>query len=173
MSLVSAAILLFVGAQVYDFVVPNAALPAVALVTILGSAAFSTFSYAVAPTIRSASIDPAHHPAHPAALVSLGVLIPESKNPDWLQVIAKIFPLEHVANGLHNAFDPAHTGLGISSMDLLVLAVWTGLALVVALRRFTWLPEEGRRGGPAFRPVLRRLSGSARGCPRTRCCRCR
>jgi ABC-2 type transport system permease protein len=141
-SLVTAAILLFVGAQVYDFAVPNSALPAAAVVIALGSAAFSTLSYAVAPLIRTAA---AIQPFIQLVLLPLyfisGVLIPQSKNPGWVNDIATVFPLAHVAHGLHRAFDPTHSGLGLGVTDLLVLAAWTGCAFVFAVRRFTWLPH--------------------------------
>ncbi len=141
-SLATAGVLLFVGAQIYDFTVPNSALPAAFVTIALGSAAFSTLSYAVAPTIRTAA---AIQPFVQLVLLPLyfisGVLIPQSKNPDWVNDIATVFPLQHVAHGLHRAFDPTHSGLGISGVDLLVLAVWTALAFAFAVRRFTWLPH--------------------------------
>ncbi len=141
-SLATAAILLFVGAQAYDFTVPNSALPATALIIVLGSAAFSTLSYAVAPTIRTAS---AIQPFVQLILLPLyfisGVLIPQSKNPDWVNDIATVFPLAHIAHGLHRAFDPAHTGLAVTATDLLVLGAWTAIAFAFALRRFSWLPH--------------------------------
>lgn len=141
-SLATGALLLFVGAQAYDFKVPNSALPAVAVTTILGSAAFCTFAYAVAPLIRSAG---AIQPIVQLLLLPLyfmsGVLIPDSKNPHWLQIVARVFPLEHVSHGLHRAFDVAHPGLGIGPLDFLVLAAWIAVALVVAVMRFSWLPR--------------------------------
>jgi len=54
---------------------------------------------------------------------------------------AKALPLEHVANGLRSALQP-HTGLGVHPGDLAVLALWAGVALAVALKRFSWMPQD-------------------------------
>ena len=39
---------------------------------------------------------------------------PQADMPSWLDTIARIFPLEHVAAGLQHAFDPRVAGPGIS-----------------------------------------------------------
>ena len=107
----------------------------------LGSAAFSTLSYAVAPTIRTAA---AIQPFIQLVLLPLyfisGVLDPPVKEPGWVNDIATVFPLQHVAHGLHRAFDPTHSGLGISGVDLLVLGAWTALAFAFAVRTIHLAP---------------------------------
>ena len=47
---------------------------------------------------------------------------------------------EHLADGLHHAYDPAVHGVGIVWSDLGVLGVWAAVGLVVALSRFSWTP---------------------------------
>ena len=54
--------------------------------------------------------------------------------------VAQVFPVQHLADGLHHAFDPATRGTGIVWSDLGVLALWLAAGLVVALVRFTWTP---------------------------------
>ena len=141
-SLVTATLLLLAGGNVYDITIPNHALPAVALMIILGSVTFSALAYALAPSIRSSS---AIQPVITLVLLPLyaisGVLLPNSKNPAWLNHIASALPLQHLAHGLHHAFDPTTHGLGISPIDLAVLAAWALAALALATRRFTWLPR--------------------------------
>ena len=106
----------------------------------LGSVAFSCFAYAIAPAIHSSG---AIQPIIQLILFPLyamsGVLLPDSKNPGWLRDIANVLPLAHVAHGLHHAFDPGG-GLGLSATDILILLGWTVAALVIAVRRFSWLP---------------------------------
>ena len=70
-----------------------------------------------------------------------GVLLPNSKNPDWLNHIAIALPLQHLAHALHHAFDPTVHGLAVSPVDLAVLAGWALAALTLAAARFTWLPR--------------------------------
>jgi ABC-2 type transport system permease protein len=69
-----------------------------------------------------------------------GVFIPNVNLPAWLQDIARVFPVQHLADGLHHAFDPATHGTGIVWTDLGVLALWAAGGLAVALARFSWTP---------------------------------
>jgi ABC-type multidrug transport system permease subunit len=69
-----------------------------------------------------------------------GVFIPNVNLPAWLQDIAKVFPVQHLSDGLHHAFDPATRGTGIVWSDLGILALWAAGGLTVALLRFTWTP---------------------------------
>src|SRR6266545_2604365 len=45
-------------------------------------------------------------------------------DPTWLRDVAKVFPVQHLASGLHQAFDPTTTGSGIVWSDVGVLALW-------------------------------------------------
>ena len=139
-SLGTALLLLICGAEIYDISIPAHALPALALTIILGSTAFTCFAYAIAPTIRSSG---ALQPIVQLILFPLyamsGVFLPDSKNPGWLRDLASVLPLARVAHGLHHAFDP-HSGIGMSAIDVLVLAAWTTAALAIAVKRFSWLP---------------------------------
>ena len=143
-SLATAVLLLLAGGNVYDITIPNHALPAVAVTILFGSVTFSALAYALAPSIRSSS---AIQPVIQLILLPLyaisGVLLPNSKNPDWLNEIASVLPLQHLAHGLHHAFDPTTHGIGLSIVDLAVLSAWAVAALVLATRRFTWLPASG------------------------------
>ncbi len=69
-----------------------------------------------------------------------GVFIPNVNLPTWLRDVARVFPVQHLADGLHHAFDPATHGTGIVWSDLGVLALWAIGGLAVALIRFTWTP---------------------------------
>jgi ABC-2 type transport system permease protein len=143
-SLATALVLLVAGGNIYDLSIPTHAVPGVALTVALGSAAFTSMAYALAPSIRSYG---ALQPIIQLVLFPLyamsGVLLPDSKNPDWLRDIARALPLEHVSHGLHHAFDPG-SGLGLSPTDVIVIAAWTAGALMLAVRRFSWLPTAAR-----------------------------
>ena len=60
--------------------------------------------------------------------------------PHWLQDVAEVFPVQHLAGGLRRAFDPATHGVGIGWTDLGVLALWADAGLAIALVRFSWTP---------------------------------
>jgi ABC-2 type transport system permease protein len=136
------AALLFIGRNYYNVHIASAAVPAIALTTVLGTAAFCCFAYAIAPFIRNVG---ATQPIIQLVLLPLyiisGVLLPDSKNPEVLRQIARVFPLQHIANGLHRAFSLTSPGIGMTVADLAVLAVWTAVGLAVAIRRFQWLPR--------------------------------
>lgn len=134
--------LLVIGRNNYDVHLAANALPAIALTITLGTAAFCCFAYAIAPMIRNVS---AAQPVIQLVLLPLyaiaGVLLPDSKNPHALRVIAGIFPLEHIANGMHRAFILAAPGIGMTLADIAIVTAWTAAALIIAIRRFQWLPR--------------------------------
>ena len=136
------AALLLIGRNRYNVHLAINALPAIALTVALGTAAFCCFAYALAPMIRNAG---GAQPVIQLVLLPLyiisGVLLPDSKNPDVLRQIARIFPLEHIANGLHRAFTLASPGIGMTLADVAILTAWTAVALTFAIRRFQWLPK--------------------------------
>ena len=48
--------------------------------------------------------------------------------------------VRHLADALLVAYNPHTTGPGFAVGDLLVVAVWGALGLVIAVKRFSWLP---------------------------------
>ncbi|MFL5864869.1 MAG: ABC transporter permease [Solirubrobacteraceae bacterium] len=138
----TSAVLLFIGRNNYNVHFASAALPAIALTIVLGTAAFCCFAYAIAPFIRNVG---ATQPIIQLVLLPLyiisGVLLPDSKNPEILRQIARVFPLEHIANGLHRAFSLTSPGIGMTAIDLAILAAWIAVGLAVAIQRFQWVPR--------------------------------
>jgi len=60
--------------------------------------------------------------------------------PHWLVDVAYVFPIRHLAAALLTAYNPHTAGSGFAGADLLVVAGWGLAGLVIALRRFSWLP---------------------------------
>ena len=137
--------LLLVGKIAYDVDLPKAALPAVFIVGLTGAGSFAILGYAVAGLIGSAD---AAQPMVQAITLPLyfisGVFIPNLSLPSWLQTVGQLFPVEHLASALHTALDPAASGLPIAWGDLGVLALWAAVGLIIALRRFSWVPAMAR-----------------------------
>ena len=139
-SLAVTLLLLVIAGNAYDLQIRTTALPALALVTILGSAAFAALAYAAAPNISSAA---AAQPVMQAIALPLylasGILVPSSRLPQWLDRVSQILPLEHVAHALRHALGTPAPALDIT--DLLVIAAWGLAGLFIALWRFSWLPR--------------------------------
>ena len=140
-SLTVMSVLIVIGYLAYGVHVRPEAIPAIVVTALIGSVAFCVLAYALSSRIHS---EDSAQPVVQAVMLPLyfisGVFIPNVNLPAWLQHVAQIFPVQHLANGLHTAFDPTATGSGFVGGDIAVLLLWTAAGLMVALRRFTWMP---------------------------------
>ncbi len=144
-SLVSMTVLLLVGRFAYGVQLPTRTIPAVAVTAIVGATAFCVLGYALSTFIGS---EDAAQPMVQAIMLPLyfisGVFIPNVNLPSWLRHVAEFFPVQHLADGLHHAYDPATHGTGFVWSDIGVLAIWGIVGIAVALRRFSWVPAVAR-----------------------------
>jgi ABC-2 type transport system permease protein len=143
-SLVVMSVLLAVGRFAYGVHLPTSTIPGIAISAIAGSLTFCVLGYALSTGIHS---EDAAQPMVQAIMLPLyfisGVFIPNVNLPSWMRHVAELFPVQHLADALHQAYDPATHGVGIVWTDLAVLAAWAALGLAVALRRFSWTPVRG------------------------------
>jgi ABC-2 type transport system permease protein len=134
--------LLLIGRFAYGVHLPSRTLPGVVLTAVLGAVTFCCLGYALSTAIHSAD---AAQPMVQAIMLPLyfisGVFIPNVNLPAWLRDVARVFPVEHLADGLHHAFDPATRGAGIVWSDLGVLALRAAAGQTIALVRFSSLPS--------------------------------
>ena len=139
-AVVMSALLLALGVIAYGVAIPHAML-GLTLAVIVGAAAFACIAFAVSTRIHAAdSAAPATNlTVLPLYFIS-GVFVPETQIPTYLRDIARVFPIYHLANALRQPFVQTH-GAGISTGDLLVLALWGIGALLVAARTFQWSPS--------------------------------
>jgi ABC-2 type transport system permease protein len=146
-SLAVMTVVLLVGRFAYGVHLPTSTIPGVALTAVVGSATFCILGYALSTAVGSAD---AAQPMTQAVMLPLyfisGVFVPNVNLPSWLRDVAKVFPVQHLAGGLHHAYDPTVHGIGVMWSDLGVLAVWAVVGLAVALRRFSWTPAVTRGG---------------------------
>lgn len=135
------AVLLVIGWIFFSASVPGRTAPALVVAVILGTVAFGCMGYGLASLIRDQD---AAQPTTQAVMLPLyfisGVFIPTSQLPHWLGDIGKVFPVRHLAQALLVAYDPHTRGAGFAGWDLLIVGVWGVVGLVVALRKFSWVP---------------------------------
>jgi ABC-2 type transport system permease protein len=141
-SLASMTALMLVGRFFYGVHLPTHTIPGIAITAVVGSISFCALAYAFSTLIAN---EDAAQPMVQAVMLPLyfisGIFIPAVNLPPWLEHVAKFFPVQHLSDGLHHAFAPTTTGIGIVWSDIVVLVVWGTVGLVVALRRFSWLPK--------------------------------
>ena len=140
-AVVIAAALLAIGWAAYGAHVPGRTAPALAVTVVIGAASFCCLGYALTSLIRN---EDTAQPVTQALLLPLyfisGVFVAVSSLPRWLADIGEIFPVRHLANALLIAYNPHTTGLGFAGPDLLIVAAWGAAGLLIALRKFSWLP---------------------------------
>jgi ABC-2 type transport system permease protein len=136
-----AAVLLGIGWAAYGAMVPGRTAAALAVTVVVGAAAFCCLGYALASLIRN---EDAAAPVTQAIQLPLyfisGIFVATSILPRWLVDIGNVFPIKHLADALLVAYNPHTTGLGFAGQDLLIVAGWGLVGLIVALLRFSWLP---------------------------------
>lgn len=137
-------VLLVIGWAAYGVSIPGRTAPAFVLDLIVGAAAFCCLGFAMASLIGNVD---AAQPVIMATVLPLsfisGVFIPLSELPHWLADIGKVFPIERLTATLLTAYNPHTTGTGLRWGDLAVLAAWGAAGLIIAVRRFRWLPRGG------------------------------
>ena len=140
-AVVMAGVLLGIGWAAYGAHVPGRTALALAVTVVVGAASFCCLGYVLTSFIRDedAALPAAMGLTLPLYFVS-GVFVPVTVLPHWLADIGEIFPVRHLANALLVAYDPHTTGLGFAGPDLLIVAVWGAAGLLIAVRKFSWLP---------------------------------
>ena len=141
-ALAIAAVLLGIGWAAYGAKIPARTAPALVVTVVVGAVSFCCLGYALASVIRDQD---AAQPVTQAVMLPLyfisGVFVAASTLPAWLVNVASLFPVRHLAAALLTAYNPHTRGAGFAGVDLLVVAAWGAGGLLVALRRFSWLPH--------------------------------
>ena len=120
---------------------PAHAFPVIILIVVLGAATFCALGVALTVIIPNADAAPAvvNGVYLPLMFIS-GTFFPLSAS----SVLAKIalwFPIRPFILAAFNALDPRNSSGSIDAVWLENLAIWCALALVFAIRRFSWLPR--------------------------------
>jgi len=137
-------VMLGIGWAAYGASIPGRTAPAFVLDVIVGAVVFCCLGFAAASLIGSVD---AVQPVIWATILPLsfisGIFIPVSVLPAWLAYIGYVFPVHPLAAALLQAYNPYATGSGLNWGYLAILAAWGVAGLVIAVRRFSWLPRGG------------------------------
>jgi ABC-2 type transport system permease protein len=136
------AILCAIGALAFGVTLPTSTLPGLLATLFVGAFSFCALGIAYTGLIPSEEAAPAMTNAVvlPLYFVS-GVFVPVSQLPDGLRRVADVLPVKPFVDALTAAFDPRTSGLGLEGKDLLVLAAWGMVGLLLAVRFFVWTPR--------------------------------
>jgi ABC-2 type transport system permease protein len=141
-ALAIAALLLVIGWAAYGASVPGRTAPALILDVVVGATVFCCLGFAVASVIGNVD---AGQPVVQAIVLPLcfisGVFIPASELPRWLVNVGDVFPVRPLAAALLVAYNPHTVGSGMRWGDLAIVLAWGAAGLVIAVRRFSWLPR--------------------------------
>jgi ABC-2 type transport system permease protein len=150
-AVVQTAILLVLGALLFELELPRdpERWLRLAWIFVLGTAAGTVLGISFSSVPRSAKSAAAV--VSPVVIVLQfisGVFFVYSELPPWMQQVAQVFPLKWLAQGMRSVFLPesfASQEVG-GSWELpataLVLAAWTVVGLLLALRTFRWLRRD-------------------------------
>ena len=138
----SIAIMFLLGWLLYDFDVTWSRVHEAALVFVVGLTTFSAMGLAVAAVVKSSDSVPAVANAVilPMAFVS-DVFIQTEDAPVWLQRVGDVFPMKHFVRLFSDAFNPFVSGSVLGWGSLAVMLAWAAIALVIAVRSFSWEPR--------------------------------
>jgi ABC-2 type transport system permease protein len=133
--------LLLVGRLAYAMPLSPAAAASVLATVVVGAASCCCLGFAVSTWIGS---DEAAMPAVTGATLPLffvsGIFVPWGLIPSWLQRVALVTPVRHLAVAVQRPFDGDHPG-GVAWSSLAVVLAWGVAGLAVAVRRFRWSPR--------------------------------
>lgn len=137
-------ILVAIGWAAYGASLPSRTTAAFILDVVVGAAVFCSLGFALATFIHNVD---AAQPVTLAIALPLtficGIFIPLAELPHWLADIATVFPVHALTDALLAVYNPHTVGAGLRWGDLAILAAWGAAGLIIAVRRFRWLPRGG------------------------------
>ncbi len=128
------------GALVYNVAFPWDQVPVLILVLLLGSACFCALGLAISGLVPNERAAPAIVNAIILPLLFISDIFVRIPPDNLLAKVGDIFPVRHFAVALQGIWTPALDG-PLDPMDLVWIAGWAVLGLVLALRLFRWEPR--------------------------------
>jgi ABC-2 type transport system permease protein len=152
----SAVILVALGVAEFGVQIYPHLLPAALLTLLTGGLCLSALGLAVSSFVGTAETAPvvANITLLPLTFIS-GVFAPLHGAPQWLGVVASVFPLRHLVDAFTATFSPHTTGGGFAPGHLAVVVAWAIAGAAIAVRRFRWEPARASSGGRDREPHVR------------------
>jgi ABC-2 type transport system permease protein len=143
---ISVIIMLSIGVAFYGVEIYSRTIPAATLTFSIGVFCFAALGLMVAALVSSGegATAVANATLLPLAFFSGVFIVPSDDSPAWLDTVANIFPLKHFVEPFVAAFNPQFTGMQFHWTSLAYMMLWGVVALVIAVRYFTWEPPVGR-----------------------------
>jgi ABC-2 type transport system permease protein len=111
------------------------------LTLLVGGLSFAALALALTAAIPNADAAP---PIVNAAVLPLlflsGIFFPTDDAPTWIRAVANIFPVRHFFEAMSSAF--LGNAIPFDWWDLVVVAAWGIVGLVLASRFFSWEPRK-------------------------------
>jgi ABC-2 type transport system permease protein len=146
-ALIATVLMMTVGVVAFDVNIEVAKLPAALLTFITGAACFAALGLALAAASPTGDSAPAVANATILPLAFLSdVFIAIDNPPAWLTAVGNFFPLRHFVKAFQDAFHPLTESPAFRWEHLGVMALWTVVGSLLALKFFSWEPREGGSG---------------------------
>jgi ABC-2 type transport system permease protein len=131
------------GMALYGVELQGEKVPAMVVAILVGAGAFCALGMAMTALIPNADAAPAvvNGVILPLLFIS-DVFIPMENSPRWLIDLASVFPVAHLAEAMHEAFNPLTGGSGFDAKSLLVMGAWGVFGIVASVRYFSWEPRK-------------------------------
>ena len=128
-----------VGLLAFDVPLPVGQLPLLLLVLVVSGTSFCALGLALAGLIPNAAAAPAIVNATVLPLYFISDVFLQVDDASVLSQIGNLFPIRHLANVLQAVWNPVVRPF--DPIDLVWIAAWGVVGLVVAVRTFTWEPR--------------------------------
>jgi len=142
MAVALTVVLLVIGRVAYGVELPGGTAPGVVLSLVVGAASFCSLGVAFSTLVPNEDAGPAvvNAAVLPLYFIS-GVFFPTDEAPGWLNGVASVFPVKHLAEALLEAFEPTSAAPGIAWGHLGIVALWGVAGALAAVFTFRWTPK--------------------------------
>ena len=140
-SLFMTVLVIAVGWLVFDVTVEPSSLGSLLASVLIGAASFSALGLALTSIIPSENAAPAVTNAAVLPLYFISDVFIVGEKPRALELVANVFPIQHLALALGASFDPLAPSTPWPWQNWLVVLAWGAFGLVVTLLTFRWVPR--------------------------------
>jgi ABC-2 type transport system permease protein len=136
------AIVTAAGVLFYNVSAPTDTVGPFLLSVIVGASSFCALGLAITSVIPNGDAAPAMVNGIVLPLLFISdIFVPLNKAPTWIKTVGDFFPIKHLAHAVLYAFNPPPGVSAFRGRDLLIVAIWGLVGLLVAVRFFTWEPR--------------------------------